>query len=233
MLGFVSVLPACSSARLDSNTKAFTFDTPTLEGSAAPTVSAAPTSPPPKSAAPLATSPSGSAAPIAPKEAVQPTPQVCSRLPDPKPLVTDRWVRLTVLFEKGQLVLLRATKEKSKTPHGTARKMGRFAAELWIGCELIDRVRFDFPLLASEALESAPKHRKPLNFEEQGRFEASVLVPDSERATRLEIRDRAREERPDPTVNVPWPLSGETKNGSLPQPNGRSPISRHAVDSTK
>lgn len=232
MLGFVSDLPACSSARLDSSTKAFTFDTPTLEGSAASTANAAPTSPPPKSATTIATSPSGSATPAAPKEAGQPTPQVCSRLPDPKPLVTDRWVRLTVLFEKGQVSLVRATPEKSKTPHGTARKMGRFAAELWIGCELIDRVRFDFPLLASEALESAPK-RQPLNFEEQGRFEAMVLVPDSERATRLEIRDRAREERPEPAVNVPWPLSGETKDGSLPQPNGRSPTSLHVVPTLK
>ncbi len=42
-------------------------------------------------------------------------------------------------------------------PVVTARRMGRYAIELWIGQELIERVRFDFPLTAAdEAPPSGP-----------------------------------------------------------------------------
>jgi hypothetical protein len=121
-------------------------------------------------------------------------------------LTTDQWVRLTVQINQGKLALLKAVPEHLSTPQTTARKFGRFEAELWIGCELIDRVRFDFPLLATEAPDDKPKTYRPINFEDRGRFEKTVLVPDSERATRIELRDRARDESPPPPLSFPWPL---------------------------
>jgi hypothetical protein len=200
LLGFVSLMFACGTAHLDADTKALTFNTPTLVGSAAPASSAVPKNEQPTSAPPVKTSTDPSNAPPPPSD------QVCSRLPDPKPLTTHEWVRLTVQINQGKLTLLKAVPEHFPTPQTTARKFGRFEAELWIGCELIDRVRFDFPLLATEAPESNAKTHHPINFEAQGRFETTVLLPDSERATRIELRDRARDEGPEPPLSFPWPL---------------------------
>ena len=59
--------------------------------------------------------------------------------------------------------------------------MGRFALELWIGRELIDRVRFDFPLIAAE--ETPGVTRRPLH-------DAPSLVPHA--IARIRV-SRARE----------------------------------------
>jgi hypothetical protein len=209
-------LLACSSARLDADTRALTFDTPALDGSAAPTASNSPSSPPPSSRNTGSPAPSAIASvAVVPAAA---TPQVCSRLPDPKASMTTQWVRLTVRYEKGKLSLLHAEPEQTQQPQSTVRKMGRFEAELWIGCELIDRVRFDFPLLAGEPVEQKAKQAHQPNFEEQGRFDTTISIPNSERATRLELRDRARDAHPSSLVNLPWPLADKTVAPNVPSP---------------
>jgi hypothetical protein len=88
-------------------------------------------------------------------------------------------------------------------PRVTPRRMGRYAIELWIGRELIDRVRFDFPLLAAEPVPSGP--RKPLeqppSLAAGADVTSEVLVPDNPRATRAVLVDRATGE----TQVLPWP----------------------------
>jgi hypothetical protein len=81
--------------------------------------------------------------------------------------------------------------------------MGRFAIELWIGRELIERVRFDFPLLAAEDKPKAgAKHAGEMpNFAAATRVSQSVLVPASRRATRALLIDRATGK----TEALPWP----------------------------
>jgi hypothetical protein len=140
----------------------------------------------------------------------------CSRLPDPRPIVTDDWLRLTIRFDRGKLSLVGSSRERLRRARATARKMGRFAAELWIGCELIDRVRFDFPLLAAESggagtnganTNGANTNGAPaLGFERLGHYEVEIWVPNSERATRLEVRDRARDTDASAMTRLDWPL---------------------------
>jgi hypothetical protein len=97
-------------------------------------------------------------------------------------------------------------------PVATARRVGRFAVELWIGRELVDRVRFDFPLLAGEG---APPEgaRRPLHpAPSMGGVESHerVRVPDSDRATYAVLVDRlAGTSQP-----LEWPPKSAHADGS-------------------
>jgi len=81
--------------------------------------------------------------------------------------------------------------------------MGRYAVELWIGRELVERVRFDFPVTAADEPRTSP--RRPLTEVPQLGAEARViqrvLVPESPRATRAVLVDRATEQ----VIELPWP----------------------------
>jgi hypothetical protein len=170
----------------DSNLAAATT-TATLENAATPPTPAA--------------APGGSEQPgtDAAKPASKPKLPTCSQLPDPPPLRTDRWVAARLRLEHGTLVLVDWQREQTRRPEVTPRKMGRFAAELWIGCELIERVRFDFPLLGGEGPEHRPHDP---NFESGTTFEIRIRLPESERATRLELIDRGADRR----ALLDWPL---------------------------
>ncbi len=202
----LTTMLGCSSARLDPNTRAFTLYAPTVSSAAPQGIAGAPhTSTTPKKTAAKAgfagkgTADSESAS--AP-ESAEPKPQKCSSLPDPAPTSTDRWLKLALRFDKGKLELAHATAQPLRKSETTKRVMGRFAAELWIGCELIDRVRFDFPLLAADPAKTSAHDP---NFEAAGRFDTIIMIPDSDRATRLELIDRATDAR----KVLEWPLRQE------------------------
>jgi hypothetical protein len=101
-------------------------------------------------------------------------------------------------------------------PVVTARPMGRFAIELWIGRELIDRVRFDFPLLGAE---EPPGDRQSIHaeprFEPGLEAERTILVPNSERATRAQLVDRATGK----IQALPWPPDAPLDPVSEPTPS--------------
>jgi hypothetical protein len=196
----VGLLCACSSAGLDPNSRALTFYTPNPN---TPGAAGTPGLPPgmqrrqPKLSAtvPSATMPATAVV----NDRAGPKPPSCSSLPDPSPTHTDRWVALAVRLDKSDIDIASASQHRTRRLETTRRQIGRFAAELWIGCELIDRVRFDFPLLAGQS--TSDRSTTP-NFEAAGRFEATLLVPDSDRATRLELVDRAKRTR----KLFDWPL---------------------------
>jgi hypothetical protein len=81
--------------------------------------------------------------------------------------------------------------------------MGRFAVELWVGKELVDRVRFDFPLLGADGPPGAD--RRPVQgaprFSPGADTRSTVRVPASDRATSAGIVDR----QSGATVSNPWP----------------------------
>lgn len=133
---------------------------------------------------------------------LSPKSTTCSDLPDPAPTQTKQWVTVKVRYAKGELDVAAAKPRSSRSAETTKRRMGRFAAELWIGCELIDRVRFDFPMLASKPADAKPHEPE---FVLEGPFEATVTLPESERATRLEIVDRNNETR----RRFDWPLRSQ------------------------
>jgi hypothetical protein len=105
-------------------------------------------------------------------------------------------------------------KRSSPKPLTTVRRMGRFALELWIGHELIDRARFDFPLIAGE--ETPGRTRRPLHdapsLGSNAIARVSVLIPDSPRATRLVLVDRATGK----AQELPWPPDAEPSPAAPP-----------------
>lgn len=116
--------------------------------------------------------------------------------PDPAPLVLkDQW-RYRLGYQGGRTRVLSTHALTLAAPTATARRMGRFAIELFIGDELIDRVRFDFPLLGD-----APPEGPGLNWQLGVKSEVTVLVPRSPRARRALLVDRATGER----IELPWP----------------------------
>ena len=120
--------------------------------------------------------------------------------PDPSPLSErEQWV-FDLRWDRGDVYLLEVHKVDMGAPHVTPRVMGRFALELFEGPTLIERVRFDFPMLGAPegpdaALRTAPR------FEPKLRTRIGVLFPATKRGTRLELWDRARDVR----MPLPWP----------------------------
>src|SRR5215471_7787252 len=83
------------------------------------------------------------------------------------------------------------------------RHMGRFAVELWVGRELVDRVRFDFPLLGADAMpgaDHAPIQGEP-RFSPGADTRTTVRVPASDRVTAASVVDRLS----GGVVAIPWP----------------------------
>ncbi len=133
-------------------------------------------------------SPPGAASSAAPAP-----PPVSGSQPDPEPLVMKEQWEYQVLFSNGTASVEGVQKRSLPKPVATPRRMGRFALELWIGHELIDRVRFDFPMIAAEDVPG--KTRRPLhdapNLSPHATARVRVSLPASPRATRVMLVDRA------------------------------------------
>jgi|GEM_PF-2155363 len=213
---------ACSGVRLDpERNQALTFDT--TESSDAGVAS--PLTMPAKRAAasqPAVTAqheasagPEGASLP-APAESNAPEPMRCTQdPPDPKPSSTKDWVAMDFTYANGTAQLQASRRVQSAKPRDSARVMGRYAVELWIGCELIDRVRFGFPLQAAETLpRNDGRHalHEPPSLTARAQLRATVLVPASERATRAELVDRSAGTR----VSLAWPPALSSADAKKP-----------------
>jgi len=120
--------------------------------------------------------------------------------PDPPPLSErEQWV-FDLRWDRGDVYLLEVHKVDMGAPHVTPRVMGRFALELYEGPTLIERVRFDFPMLGVPDGPDAGMRTAP-RFEPKLRTRIGVLFPATKRGTRLELWDRARDVR----MPLPWP----------------------------
>jgi hypothetical protein len=130
------------------------------------------------------------------------TKAAVSDVPDPKPLAEREQWEYELTFADGEVRVTAAVLRTVERPVVTARHVGRFANELWIGRELIDRVRFDFPLLGAEVptAERQAIHEAP-RFEPGLHAVRKVLIPNSPRAVRAQLVDRATGE----TTVLPWP----------------------------
>lgn len=141
----------------------------------------------------------GEAAPPEP----QPEPPKMGYQPDPEPLRLRRQWQYTLRFASEDVKVLRVRPLLYPRPVVTARRMGRWALELWIGRELIDRVRFDFPGLAAETPRKGkrrPLHETP-SLAPGAEVDRTILVPASPRATRAVLVDRATGRE----ITLPWP----------------------------
>jgi hypothetical protein len=109
-------------------------------------------------------------------------------------------------YEKGEVRLLGVRALRFKQPVVTARRIGRFAFELWIGRELIDRVRFDFPLLGGDELHTGPRPLGEPPSLASGSFDTKVMVPAAARARSARLVDRATRS----VVELAWPPEPKT-----------------------
>ena len=108
--------------------------------------------------------------------------------PDPTPLVSDSIFVLSVRFQKGTVSITKVRREKLAMKSAVERRMGRFAAELFSGPTLIERIRFDFPLINDDS-KASEVYEKGLD------VTVEVRVPDSDRPNKFEIWDRANDKR--------------------------------------
>jgi len=137
-----------------------------------------------------------------------------SRIPPDPPPFSERgqWI-FDLRFDKGDIYLLGAHAIELAAPQATPRVMGRFAVELYEGPTLIERVRFDFPMLLAGDLPDAgrPRHDAPYQpaFDKKLVTRIGVMFPATGRGTRLELWDRATDRR----WPLPWPPTDTRRDG--------------------
>jgi hypothetical protein len=119
---------------------------------------------------------------------------------DPTPLVErSQWV-FDLRWDRGDVFLLAVSPLELPAAQVTPRAMGRFALELFEGPALIERVRFDFPLLGPPEPVDGGWNARP-SFSSKLRTRVGVVFPATARGTRLELWDRATNRR----WGLPWP----------------------------
>jgi hypothetical protein len=123
--------------------------------------------------------------------------------PDPEPLRLAAQWEYEIASDEGVLSVASVKRVDLPKPIVSARRMGRYAIELWIGSELVERVRFDMPLLTGGTPEEPPRKGAfpPPDLEKGAHVRTRVLVPRAERARRAVLVDRASEQ----VIPLPWP----------------------------
>jgi hypothetical protein len=141
-------------------------------------------------------------------------PAVSRTPPDPPPMTErEQWV-FDLRWDRGEVFLVAIHKVDMGTPHVTPRVMGRFALELFEGPTLIERVRFDFPMLGAPDANDGGLRASP-RFEPKLKTRIGVLFPATKRGTKLELWDRAKDQR--------WPLPWPPTEGTFSSDAGVSP----------
>jgi hypothetical protein len=142
------------------------------------------------------------AAPTEPaKDGGAPPVNRAAKIPPDPPAMNERmqWV-FDLRWDRGEVFLVQVHKTDMGGPHPTPRVMGRFALELYEGPTLIERARFDFPMLGAPEASDGGFHA-PARFEPKLKTRIGVLFPATSRGTRLELWDRAEDRR----YPLPWP----------------------------
>ena len=142
--------------------------------------------------------------------------QIVATPADPPPLVERaQWV-YDLRYDKGDVYLLAIRPINLAAAQATPRSMGRFALELFEGPALIERARFDFPLLGAPETPDAGRNTPP-SFERHLVTRIGVMMPATSRGTKLELVDRATGLR----WALPWPpADAAAKRGELSDAGG-------------
>lgn len=115
--------------------------------------------------------------------------------PDPQPLVEKmQWV-FDLRWDRGEVFLLGVHALELPAAQATPRAVGRFAMELYEGATLVERVRFDFPMLGAGELDGG------IRFAPRLTTRIGVMFPATKRGTKLELWDRSTGRR----RTLPWP----------------------------
>lgn len=137
--------------------------------------------------------------------------------PDPEPLRVAKQYEYELAYQRGEVSVTQVRAVTYAQPVVTARRMGRYAIELWIGRELVDRVRFDFPMTAADEPEAKGPQRLNAapNLGEGASATKLVLVPAAERARRAVLVDRATGS----ATELPWPPDRAPEPAATPSPS--------------
>ncbi len=134
--------------------------------------------------------PSASARPL--QETALPGPKP-GFAPDPPTRASKKHWVFELSVKKGVLDIDKVTSRTLADALATPRKMGRFALELWVGKELLDRVRFDLPLLGDIKPEGRGPLFRPVSFDKVT-TKLTVQMADAPRAVWGMLLDRAADD---------------------------------------
>lgn len=146
--------------------------------------------------------------------------------PDPPAHASKKQWSLAIVARAGKVSLERATASLLAQPAESPRVIGRFALELYVGPELLDRVRFNVPLMGDGPVEHSRRRAYHNADTDQVTTALKVRLADSPRAAYLVLIDRVTDERqrfewppgPDGAL-VPW-KSGLSDAGPGDFPDG-------------
>lgn len=148
--------------------------------------------------------------------------------PDPAPVAsTKQWV-FEVRAKESVPSVVKVSELNLDKAQPTARVMGRWALELYVGTEILDRLRFNVPLAGDTGHEKREAGKRRPVFKVNTKF--FVRIADQPRATILRLVDRATGEvqlfawPPRDGKLVPWktstPADGGASDGSTPPDGG-------------
>lgn len=121
--------------------------------------------------------------------------------PDPQPIANKKQLVFQIVAKNGKVAIEKASSVSAQKPIETPRMTGRFAIELWVGTELLDRVRFNVPLLGDEPPEKNPKNPFSRPDTRDVTTRLKVQMADNDRARYLLFVDRSTGE----TQKLAWP----------------------------
>jgi len=160
-------------------------------------------------------------APLASSAAAPESKPNASDAPDPDPPLrsASQW-EYSLHYAKGDVSVTAVRHVDLDRPVSSPRHVGRFAFELWIGKELVERVRFDFPLLAADLPPEGKKHplKDPPRFSPGADTVARVTIPASDRATSAVLVDRLTGKRT-PLLWPPHEEPGSAKGATGQEPH--------------
>lgn len=125
---------------------------------------------------------------------------------DPTPVPSRKQWSIEVAAHGPKVSVDRVTSVTVDRPTETVRVVGRFALELYVGQTLLDRVRFNVPLVDDEAPGATKGPMRRPRFDENVTTKISVRMADNGRGAYLLVVDRRTGE----TQKLEWP----------PQPDG-------------
>lgn len=169
-------------------------------------------------AAPASPKAVASVAPPAPSASASASPESAplapSNLPDPAPLRMAEQVEYELQLANGKVTVVSVTPVELPAPIVTPRRVGRYAIELSIGHELIERVRFDFPGTAADEPQLGGKKKlfAPLTLSERALARIKLQLPHSPRVRRAVLVDRAA----NTATELEWPLPEVPKTSPAP-----------------
>jgi len=125
--------------------------------------------------------------------------------PDPPARASRKQWSIEIAARGAKVTPERATSTTLDKPAESARVFGRFALELYIGKELLDRVRFNVPLMGDEPPQGNRNKLPRPRFDKNVTAHLTVRIADNPRAAYLLLVDRET----GATQKLEWPPAAD------------------------